>query len=192
MDELREQILTEGIEQFRSSGLKFTMQEIAGSLHISKKTMYKYFTSKEELLLALLDEGYRKIHSEKKKVIESDLPLEERIARVMIAMPEQYSMLEFSQLDGLREKYPAVAEALQQHLLNDWEPTIALLNEGIDAGVIRDINISVLKVMVTSSIQAFTSTHELADQGITYQEALQIMMDIIMRGIRRDKHDQTE
>ena len=192
MDELREKILQEGIDQFRRSGLKFTMQDIAGSLHISKKTRYKYFASKEDLLLALLDDGYRKIHEEKKAVIESALPLEERIAKVMIAMPQQYSMLEFSQLDSLEEKYPAVSEALQRHLLNDWEPTITLIREGIEAGVIRDISISVLKVMVTSSIHAFTSIHELADQGITYQEALQNMMDIIMRGIRRDRYDQTE
>ncbi len=184
MDELRTDVLNEALSLFKEKGLKFTMQDIAGRLHIAKKTMYKLFASKEELLLALLDDGYEKIHAEKKRIIESDLPLLERIEKVIIAMPEQYQVLDFRQLEGLNEKYPAVAKALSDHLKNDWDPTIALLKEGISAGVIRDINIDVLRMMITSAIQGFVTSDDLEVHNITYTDALESMMDILMRGIR--------
>ena len=184
MDELRIDVLNEALSLFREKGLKFTMQDIAGRLHIAKKTMYKLFASKEELLLALLDDGYEKIHAEKRRIIESDLPLLEKIEKVIIAMPAQYEVLDFRQLDDLYVKYPTVAKALSDHLKNDWDPTIALLQEGIKEGVIRDINIDVLRMMITSSIQSFMASDELQHHDIAYSDALESMMDILMRGIR--------
>ena len=52
--ELREKILVTAIEQFRQTGLKFTMQDVAEQARISKKTIYTVFASKEELLLLFI------------------------------------------------------------------------------------------------------------------------------------------
>ncbi len=189
--DLREMILQEAILQFQQKGLKFTMQDIAEQLHISKKTIYTVFSTKEDLLKELLDYGYENIHAAKKKIIESDLPLLEKTARVITAMPEQYTSIDFRKLEGLGERYPQVFEALRMHLVNDWEPTVELLREGIDKGLIRPVNLHVLQLMIASAINTFTSTNTLEINGIGYQEALHEMMDIIMEGIKTD-YDHSE
>ena len=53
----REEIVQEAIAQFQKNGLKFTMNDIAASLHIAKKTIYQFYASKEELLSAMGEEG---------------------------------------------------------------------------------------------------------------------------------------
>ena len=186
--EIRNKIIEEAIHIFHAEGLKFTMQEVAASLHISKKTIYAYFESKEELLIAMLDTGFASIHEGKRKILESDLPTADKIAAVMIAMPDKYNYIDFRQLSSLHDKYPLANSALIRHLESDWEPVTELIEKGIWEGVIRNISIPLLRVMFTASIEAFLSTDTLVRENIPYNEALNGMMDIIMRGIREDAH----
>ena len=44
--QLEEKILIAAIEEFGKKGLKFTMDDIARNLSISKKTMYQVFDNK--------------------------------------------------------------------------------------------------------------------------------------------------
>ena len=182
----REDIILEGIRQFEKSGLKFKMDDISEALHISKKTIYVHFSSKSELLMAMLDYGYGNIHRSKQKVLDSDLPLAEKLHGVMIAMPDRYSLMDFGSVRDLDELYPDVAECLRRHLENDWEPVLRLIEQGIASGELKPFSIPVMRTMFTSAIEAFLSTSVLADNGIEYREGLQQMMDIIMEGVIAD------
>jgi len=53
--ELRENILESTLQIFNQKGLKFTMDDIAKEMGISKKTIYTVFKDKEELFLAVGD-----------------------------------------------------------------------------------------------------------------------------------------
>ena len=181
--ELKERIIQTAIALFADSGLKFTMQDIAGEMHIAKKTIYHEFESKEDLLLAMLEKGFSEIQKEKQKITGSDLPLPEKLKRVMIALPEEYSVLDFRQLEGLKEKYPLAADELKKHLENNWDPVIRIIREGQEAGIFRNISVPVLRVMVTASIESFLSGGILKEEKIPYETALDEMMTIIMKGI---------
>lgn len=50
---MKERIINESIESLRREGLKFSIDTLAERLNISKKTVYKYFSNKEELAFAL-------------------------------------------------------------------------------------------------------------------------------------------
>ena len=49
ISEIREKILIGTIQVFNKKGLKLTMDDVADELKISKKTIYKEFSSKEEM-----------------------------------------------------------------------------------------------------------------------------------------------
>ena len=53
-NELRTRLRAVGMELFRRDGLRFTMQQAAAMMHISKKTIYAVYPSKEALLLELV------------------------------------------------------------------------------------------------------------------------------------------
>lgn len=180
--ELRKQIIDTATELFKTEGLQFTMQEVAEALHISKKTIYTVCASKEELLLDMIDSLFADIHRVKAELAASRGSIEERIKSVIVALPEQYAAIDFRMMDSLEEKYPAAARCVREHLESDWEPTVALIEEGIAAGRIRAVSIPVLKQMIVASIECFLRGDI---DGSGYADTLAAMIDIIMNGIRR-------
>lgn len=179
--ELKRRVIDTATVLFQREGLKFTMQEVAGALHISKKTIYTVYPSKEALLLDMVDDLFADIHRVKRERMLTPGPIEDRIRAVIVALPEQYRALDFRMLDALDEKYPAAGQRVRQHLETNWEPTIALLEAGIAQGRIRPVPIPVLRQMITSSIEGFLSS-----QGSgSYADTLEAMIDIIMNGIKR-------
>ncbi|MGN0452215.1 MAG: TetR/AcrR family transcriptional regulator [Ruminococcus sp.] len=50
---MKDQIVCESIESLRQEGLRFSVDTLAKRLNISKKTIYKYFPTKEALAIAL-------------------------------------------------------------------------------------------------------------------------------------------
>lgn len=183
--DLRSRVLKAAEALFQKTGLHFTMQEIAAALHISKKTIYTVYPSKEDLLLDMADALFADIHREKDELMAASAPIEERIQAVIVALPEQYRALDFRLLGTLDEKYPAVARRVREHLETNWEPTIALLEEGVRAGRIRPVSIPVLRQMITASIESFLAGGE---TGASYADTLSSMIDIVMNGIRRRDH----
>ena len=84
-------------------------------------------------------------------------------------------------LEELEEKFPAAAERVRLHLETGWEPTLALLEETRQAGLLRDVPFDILRTMITGSIEAF-----LRDESLTAQEyanALETMIDIFLEGV---------
>ena len=52
---MREKIIEATIREFSKNGLKFTMNDLAKQLGISKKTIYTVFESKQAVLVAVAD-----------------------------------------------------------------------------------------------------------------------------------------
>ncbi len=182
--DLTQEIIEAATEVFAREGLKFKMQEVAELLHISKKTIYTQFESKEELLLAMLDEGFARIHEKKRALLSSDLPPREKLREVMIALPDEYSSVDFRQLDHLNEKYPLAAKRLADYLDNGWENVETLIEQGEKEGWLRKgISVPILKTMFSATLQSFLMDEQLEKQGIGYAQALDAMMDLLMLGM---------
>ena len=181
--ENKEKILAAAASLFARQGLSFTMQDLANELHMAKKTVYKLFPSKEALLQEVLEETFRRIQQEKARLAGSDLPYKEKLRKVMIALPEDIRVLDLRRLQPLAQRYPEVYHSLQHHLRSNWEPVYGLLEEGKRKGEIRDYDPVILRITVSACIESFLSGGELEEAGITYEEALERMMDIIMEGI---------
>lgn len=58
---MKDRIIRESIESLRQEGLRFSVDTLAERLNISKKTIYKYFPSKEALAFALYQKYYADI-----------------------------------------------------------------------------------------------------------------------------------
>ena len=101
-------VRTQAMQLFRQQGLHFTMQQVAEPLHISKKTIYTVYPSKEALLLDMVDHAFAEIHHCKQKILAGSGTLQEKLRAVIIAMPTEYAALDLRQMKELDEKYPVV------------------------------------------------------------------------------------
>ena len=182
--ELRQQLLEGTLQVFNYKGLKFTMDDVAHSLGISKKTIYTVFRTKEEMFLALVDYLFDGINEAEQRVLDDDsLSTVEKIRKILGVMPVSYRELDLRQLYVLKDKYPSVYQQVEHRLENGWENTIALIEQGIEEGVIRPIKIPILKMMLEASLEQFFMRDILIENRISYQEGLDEVVEILVDGI---------
>lgn len=182
-NELRTRLRAAGMELFRREGLRFTMQQAAEAIHISKKTIYTVYPSKEALLLDMVDDAFARIHTRKQSIIDGPGTLADKLQAAIIALPEEYTALDLQQMALLDEKYPKVAARVRRHLETGWEPTLALLEQAMSDGVLRRVSLPILQRMIAASIESFLADRTLERQGITYTQALDEMISILWEGL---------
>ena len=184
-EELRESIMQACITLFNQKGLKFTMDDVASFCHISKKTMYVVFNDKEELFLAMVDylfDGIKK--SEQEVLNDPSLATLDKIRKILGVMPESYKEIDFEKLYLLKDKYPVIYKKVEKRLESGWETTIALLEKGQKEGVIKPVNILLVKLMYEAAVEQFFQRDILVSNKISYQKAIDEVVDIVVEGIR--------
>lgn len=182
--ELKETILEGTIQAFNEKGLKFTMDDVAKVLGMSKKTIYKVFRDKESMFYAMVDYMFDSIKESERAILEDEsMTTIEKVRKILGVMPEGYKDVDFRQLYSLKDKYPAIYKQVEIRLETGWETTIALIEQGIQEGVIREVNISLVKMMLEASLEQFFQRDILIQNHISYMEALDEVVGIIVDGI---------
>lgn len=183
-EEVRRTILNGTLEVFNQKGLKFTMDDIAKELGISKKTIYKVFDDKEKMFLEMVDFLFDQIKvSEEEVMRDKTMTTLEKIRKILGVMPESYREIDLRKLYELKEKYPAIYHRVEERLETGWENTIALLEKGMKEGVIRKVPICIVKMMLEAALEQFFQRDILIANNLNYGEALDHVVDILVDGI---------
>ena len=179
--DLKETILEGTIQAFNQKGLKFTMDDIAGQLGMSKKTIYTVFRDKEALFLAMVDYMFDRIKESENEILQNEkMTTLEKIRKILCVLPESYQKVDFGQLYLLRGKYPSTYAKVEERLETGWEGTIALLQQGMEEGVIRPVKVPIVKMMFEAALEQFFQRDILIQNKISYVDALQEVVDILV------------
>lgn len=180
----KENILQATIQAFNQKGLKFTMDDIASILAMSKKTIYTIFKDKNTLFMEMVDYLFDTIKESESEIIEDNtLSTIEKIRRILGVMPESYKDIDLRQLYMLKGKFPEIYRHVEERLENGWETTIKLLEQGIEEGVIRPVNVLMFKMMMEASIEQFFQRDILMRAGMTYTQGLDEIVGILLDGV---------
>lgn len=183
-EKLRVTILEGTIQAFNRKGLKFTMDDIAGQLGMSKKTIYTVFRDKETMFFAMVDYMFDSIKESERQVLgDEGLATVEKIRRVLGVLPEGYKDIDFRQLYLLRDKYPKIYKRVEERLESGWETIIGLMEQGMEEGVIKRVDIPIVKLMLEAAIEQFFQRDILIRNQISYAQALDEVVEILVNGI---------
>ena len=92
---IREQILDATVLVFNKKGMKFTMDDIARELGMSKKTIYTVFADKQELVYDMVDYCFDSIKESEQKVMKNgELSTLEKIHEILGVLPEGYKEID--------------------------------------------------------------------------------------------------
>lgn len=180
----KEKILQATIQAFNQKGLKFTMDDIASILAMSKKTIYTIFKDKNTLFMEMVDYLFDTIKESESEIIEDNtLSTIEKIRRILGVMLESYKDIDLRQLYMLKDKFPEIYRHVEERLENGWETTIKLLEQGIEEEVIRPVNVLMFKMMMEASIEQFFQRDILIRAGMTYTQGLDEIVGILLDGV---------
>ncbi|MBV4522646.1 TetR/AcrR family transcriptional regulator [Pseudomonas sp. SWRI74] len=83
-DRKREAIIQAAIAEFRTNGFDITsMDKIAATAGVSKRTVYNHFPSKEELFAEILNQLWDRVLAEQETPYSPDQPLREQLKRIL-------------------------------------------------------------------------------------------------------------
>ncbi len=183
--DLRIRILDAAAELFNRKGMKFTMDDLAHELGMSKKTIYTVFEDKMSLCDATVDYFFDSIEDREKAILnDPDLSITEKIKGALCTLPDRYQHIDLRQLYVLKDKYPKVYKHVQKRLATDWEATYALIKKGIADGELRPVSVPIFRAMINAAIEQFLQQDILLRNDISYHEALAEVASVLVDGIR--------
>ena len=184
---MREKIINAAIEAFTEDGLKFTMNDLARKLGISKKTIYTIFESKQDVLLGIGDR-YAADFNKMQKELEADdhLGTVEKLEKLLLALPDNYHGIGLSRIYELAEKYPKPYRHLMSAVNQGWSLAETYLKKGMEEKLIQDISIPVVMAMVEGTVSRFLESDILYKNHLTYEQGKKEMVSILMKGIKAE------
>lgn len=189
--EIRDRIIDKSSELFIHGIKSVSMDEIATSLGISKRTLYENFKDKEDILLSCVN-----IYSEKKKEIFLHAETSsDNIIELFLKLIDQPHFSRFPNLkffEDIEKYYPKVRMHLLEKRDENFELMKVFLRRGVKEGVIRDnLNIEIAAYIVHDThsylfMRALETTQK-TPFPFTFQELLFTMLVNFIRGISTPK-----
>lgn len=134
---MRDAIIKSSIDGLLKNGLRFSIDEVAKSLRISKKTIYKYFASKEELAAEI----YGTFYADARKIISDigDSRTREAAKRILTLYYRSHCMIrsEIFNKYALNTNIRALAEANHEYVKKQFENFLPK-NDRISLAIIVD------------------------------------------------------
>jgi len=185
MEDIREKIIDEALVRFNEVGLRFTIDELVEVMHISKKTVYKQFGNKAELLRHVIDYVFEGIREKEERIVaDESIDLLEKIKLVIVCLPDKYRSIDFRKVYQIKKKYPDVYEHIICKIDNSWENANKLLAEAIEKNLIKEVPVSFIRLMIKGCTEQFIASEEVIETGFSYEEVMENMVSVILDGIR--------
>ena len=187
--QLRDRILECARDAFLAHGFsKVTLDELAQRLGISKKTLYKSYPSKEELLRAALHSMMRSAGWELERISSSDKPFVEKLALAMMTMGKYVSRFRKESIADVQRLAPALWKELdafrQQHIVSEL---VTMIRQARDEKIFRqEIDEQILIQMLVSSVQSVLNPEFLVNHSVSLQAAARSIFATIFEGALTD------
>jgi AcrR family transcriptional regulator len=168
---------------------KVTIDEVAEELGMSKKTIYKYFSSKDDLLLAGVRLNMERIGKEVTGILNSSEPFEKKIALFLVIVGRQVSRIS--------PRFQADMKRMSPHVWNEIdtfrrEVVIGQLKnlfvQAKEEGFFRkDLNVEIFHLLLTSAAQGIVNPQILAEHPFTAVEAYKEIIMVLFTGALTDE-----
>ena len=188
---IRQQILDATQRVVYSRGVSAVrMDELAQSLGMSKKTLYQYFRSKDELLDAMIDDKHAR-HIEQFRAVMGDeqLGFMARLQGMMRVGLQASSELSVEILQDMQRHAPHLLARYEsfrdEQVLHNFR---LLLLEGQQQGMLReDLRMDIVLDLFLSAITYSLSPNALYQKAYSLQEANHTFFTLMFEGILKEE-----
>lgn len=184
--ELRERIILAAVELFTTNGIKsITMDEIAASLGISKRTLYEVFPDKETLLEECILKSQKDGDIFVKGVIETSSNVLEVLLRCYQWSIERFHATNKKFFEDIK-KYPKAYQLMKNNRNWSSEDTVNFFKEGVKQGIFRDdVNFAIINLFVRDQLDLLMNS-DICNE-YSFLEVYESIMFTFLRGISTEK-----
>jgi AcrR family transcriptional regulator len=183
-DRNRERIIKTAGEMFNCRGYRnVTIDDIAGRLGMSKKTIYQYFSRKEDIAEEVMQAFFINIDGRKELLLSSkDDPLT-RLKQILTLVKKELSQINPLFLDDVQKYAPDLWDKIEQIREKRIRFMEILVKEGQEAEQIKKIKTELLLLIYLGMIKTIIRPDVLISYGFSMEEAFDAVIDVFLNGI---------
>ncbi|WP_051620773.1 TetR/AcrR family transcriptional regulator [Paenibacillus sp. UNC451MF] len=186
MDELiRVRILQTAAELFKAKGYRnATLSELASQLGMSKKTLYMYFTGKEQIAEAVMELTLSAIEGKVAAAKQGKGTPLEVFRAVFTSIKREILQLNPLFLEDVQKFAPGLWGRIELFRSRQLSFMEGLLVQAQQEGLIRDLNPKLASVMLMDSIQRYVRPDFAAKHGVAMMDVADTLFTLLFEGIR--------
>jgi AcrR family transcriptional regulator len=189
----RQRILSTAREELNIRSIKFTMDHLAARLGLSKKSVYKHFSSKQALIGEVIDYTLQEIVCQEELIYQnSALALPDQLRQLLLLYVQMLRPFHKTVLTDLKRYYPDEWQKLENFRQRKWQMIAGLLQEEIDHGRIRPVSYAIMQLIISKTVQNLLSIQPLAEDAIPLDTAIKELADILLTGNINDPNCQND
>jgi AcrR family transcriptional regulator len=185
--EVKERIVSQAEQLFLQFGYsKVTMDEIAASIGMSKKTLYKFFPGKEALVKEMITTLKCSIDDYIDSVWKNEsMNFMDKLKSVMNFIGKQTTKLHGPLLEDLHKNIPEVWKEIHDfRKANAVMRFTTFINEGVESGVFRkDLDRQLIILFYLHAIQGMINPETLSQLPYSANQVFDAIIRIIFEGI---------
>lgn len=173
---------------FREGFHKTTMDEIASELRMSKKTIYKYFPSKEMLLKLLFQIFTQRAKNEIEPIVNSKLHAVEKIVAISSVLKKIAMKMSDKWLNDVRIHQPSVWKDIEEFRSQMISKNISkVFIQGIEEGYIVEAPPIIMITIFMNSVRSIINPEFIMNNSFSASEAVEHTFKILLNGMFTDK-----
>jgi len=163
---------------------KITMDNLAAGLKVSKKTIYKYFDSKEVLIEAIVESIKTEVSGKLYDIRKSDenailklININRLISAMLIGLSDRW-------INDLRIHLPALWQEIDDFRTKRLNAAFtSIINEGQKVGLIKSLPAEMIVMIFVSTLKGVINNEFLLNSKFSYKEAIETSLRILFTGI---------
>ena len=189
--ELRRRIMDKAQEIFLQFGFsRVTMDELASELGMSKKTLYKHFSSKEDLVLNIIRGMCTAIDCQIDIFMRDEHTNSvEKLNKILSYVHNTLSKINTSMAQDVRRYMPDLWSEMERFRREHSERCVgALFQQGMDEGIFRsDIDRQISVMIYTTAVNNLINPSLLAELPYSASDVYRNFVRIFFEGFLTDK-----
>ncbi len=189
--EIKSRILETAADWFYRYGFsRVTMDELAEKMAMSKKTLYKYFASKDDLVQDLVQATMKRVVTQCEAICTNQQEdIVDRLKHMMTYIAVEYQRIGKPLLEDLQRHSPYIWKqidtARREHILRNFA---ALLHEGREKGIFRkDIDQELVLLVYTNIIRDIINPEILTRVPFSADQVFAAVVKIFYEGIMTEE-----
>jgi AcrR family transcriptional regulator len=181
----KEQILEQGFETITQDGLRlFTVESLAAHLGMSKKTIYKYFPSKEILIENIVDYFTGRIEHKLKKIVMSDANPIEKYTKITEFIMGKISRVSMDKVIEIKNRYPIVWKKIEDFRQGLTQDFATIFIEAQEKGFARkDIDMNIVATIYMNIINSTFQPEFFLRNNLAPIDTINLFVTLITEGM---------
>lgn len=181
----KEKILEIARQKFFQDGfVKTSIDEIAREYHISKKTIYKHFKSKDDLLTGVVKDFTGRVTNTIIEIMKSKKNSIEKLIDVLNLIQNSIRQFSLRYIDDIQKHKPKLWNYIEKFRKENLEKIVyQTIEEGKKEGLFNDVNPDIVFRIFYGAVRNVISPDFLITSPISRDEAIDETFEILLNGV---------